>query len=556
MDGVSMTINIVGGLALFLFGMMVMAEGLQKVAGDRMRSVLSVMTTNRVAGVGTGMLVTAVIQSSSATTVMLVGFVNAGLMTLSQSIGVIMGANIGTTMTAWLVAILGFKVDVAAMALPAVALGFIPRLFGARKLGDWGEVLIGFGVLFLGLDFMKEAVAELKDSPEIISWIAGCRADSLLPRLAAMSVGLVVTCIIQSSSAAMAVTMTMAAEGIIDLPTACALALGQNIGTTITANLAAIGTSRVAKQSARAHFLFNALGSIWPILLFSPFMVFIDAIVPGVIAGEPSKLQIATFLAAFHTAFNVANTVVFLPFTKQLAWLSTKLVWGARAEGGDHLVYLDPKLVSSPPMALHAARSELKRMIEEVESMLSKVRQLIASPDKKMGRIADEILASEQVVDMLEREISEYLVSVTRMDTSLEQSHEIAGIIHAVSDVERMGDHCESLLKLARRRYDNKLEFSESASKELADLGERAQDFLGLIREHMFVSSERIMVKAREFEDSIDEMRKRARDGHIRRLNEQECSVNVGLVYIDMLTSFEKIGDHSFNVAQMLAGER
>jgi phosphate:Na+ symporter len=555
MDVTGMVITAIGGLALFLFGMMVMAEGLQKVAGERMRSVLSLMTTNRVAGVGTGLLVTAVIQSSSATTVMLVGFVNAGLMTLSQSIGVIMGANIGTTMTAWLVAILGFKVDVAAMALPAVALGFLPRLLGARRLADWGEVLVGFGVLFLGLDFMKEAVAEIKDSPEIIAWIAGCRADTLLPRLVAVGVGMAVTFIIQSSSAAMAITMTMAAEGVIDLPTACALALGQNIGTTITANLAAMGTSTTAKQSARAHFLFNAIGSIWPILLFAPFMAVIDSVVPGALAGEPSKLQLASFLATFHTAFNVANTIFFLPFTRQLAWLSTKLVWGRRTES-EHLRYLDPKLVGSPPMALHAARSELKRMIEEVESMLCKVRKLIASPTRKMGAVADEIIASEQVVDMLEREISEYLVSVTRMDTSFEQSHEITGILHAVSDVERMGDHCESLLKLARRRYDNKLEFSEHAMEELEALGERAQGFLGLIKEHLFVASEQIMPEARKFEDSIDEMRKRAREGHIRRLNERECSVNVGLVYIDMLTSFEKIGDHAYNVAEMIGGER
>ena len=555
MDVTSMVITAGGGLALFLFGMKVMSEGLQKVAGDRMRSVLSAMTSNRFAGVGTGLVVTSVVQSSSATTVMLVGFVNAGLITLPQSIGVIMGANIGTTVTGWLVAVVGFKVQITAMALPAIAIGFFPKLLGMRRLSDWGEVLVGFGVLFLGLDFMKDAVGVLKDSPEVIAWIAGCRADALSWRLIAVGVGMVVTFIIQSSSAAMAVTMTMAAEGIIDLPTACALALGQNIGTTITANLAAIGTSIAAKQSARAHLLFNVLGSIWPIVLFTPFMALMEHVVPGALHGDPSKAVIASYLAAFHTAFNVSNTVIFLPFTRQLAWISTKLVLSSKQEGA-HLKFLDPKLMNSPPMALHAARNEMKRMLEEVEGMLARVMELISSPDKKLGKVADQILASEQVVDLLEKEISEYLVPVTRMDTSYEQGQEIAGILNAVSDIERMGDHCEALLKLTRKRYDKKLPLTEAAMKDLLELGVRVQDFIDLLKENMFGAKHDLMARAREIEDSIDDMRKRIRKGHIARLNQQECNVSQGLIYIDMLTSFEKMGDHSFNVAQMLAGER
>ncbi len=555
MDITSMAVSAIGGLALFLFGMKVMSEGLQKVAGDRMRAVLSAMTSNRLAGVGTGLLVTAVVQSSSATTVMLVGFVNAGLINVTQSIGVIMGANVGTTVTAWLVAVVGFKVHISFMALPAIALGFFPRLFGFRKLADWGEVILGFGVLFLGLDFMKDAVADLREAPEVLAWIAQCRADAFGWRMIAVGVGMIVTFIIQSSSAAMAVTMTMAAEGIIDLPTACALAVGQNIGTTITANLASIGTSAAAKQSARAHMLFNIIGSIWPIILLGPFMGLIDLVVPGALKGEPSQALLASYLAAFHTAFNVVNTLIFLPFTRQLAWLSKKLVWDKGTEEA-HLRFLDPNLMNSPPMALHAARSELLRMLEIVESMLINVRKLIASPDKKMSKVADEILASEQIVDMLEREISVYLVPVTRMDISFRQSQEVGGIINAVSDIERMGDHCEALLKLARRRYDKKLAPTEEAVKELNEIGDRVQGFLALLRENMFASSDLPMDKAHEFENSIDDMRKRSRKGHVARLNKQECSVNQGLIHIDMLTSFEKIGDHAFNVAQMLAGER
>ncbi len=552
MDYTGMTINTLGGLAMFLFGMKVMSEGLQKVAGEKMRHVLSAMTSNRFVGVGTGVVVTSVIQSSSATTVMLVGFVHAGLITVSQSVGVIMGANIGTTFTGWLVAIVGFKLKITAMALPAITIGFIPRFIGNRKLADWGEVLIGFGLLFLGLNYMKEAVESLGESKEIIDWMATCRADTVIARLGAVAVGMIVTFVIQSSSAAMAVIMTLAVGGM-PVDTACALALGTNIGTTITSNLAAIGTSVSAKRAARVHLLFNVVGSIWPIVLFVPFLAFVDLFIDR--SGSMDKATIAVYLAVFHTLFNIISTVAFIPFTKQLAWLSQKLVFGG-AEKNVALKFLDPKVMNSPPMALHAARAELLRMIDEVESMLIKVLKVVSSPDKKMGKVADEVLATEEIVDILEKEISEYLVSVTRLETSLEQSHEITGILHAVSDVERMGDHCESLLRLAKRRYDKKLPLGDRAIKELNEIGARVKEFMDLIRENMTEPKPTLMADARRLEDSINEMRRQMRKAHVIRLNEGSCKVDSGLVFIDMLTSFEKMGDHAFNVAEMLAGER
>jgi phosphate:Na+ symporter len=480
------TVTVVGGLAIFLFGMQLMSEGLQKVAGPKMRSVLSAMTGNRFSGVGTGFLVTSAIQSSSATTVMLVGFVNAGLITLTQSIGVVMGANIGTTMTAWLVALLGFKVKIAAMALPAIAIGFFPRLFGARRMAEWAEVLLGFGVLFLGLDFMKDSLSALKESPTIISWMASTRADVLGWRLAAVGVGTVVTLIVQSSSATMAITMTLAAQGMIDLPTACALCLGENIGTTVTANIAALGASTTAKRTARSHFLFNIFGVTWAVLLFGPFLGLIDSLVPGnaLTAGGASQAEIAATLAAFHTSFNVINTGLFLPFANQLAWLATKMV---RDKKGAERTYglLDSKLMTSPPMALHAARAEIKRMIEEVESMLGRILMLVSSPGKKLGAIADAIRASEEKVDILQKEITEYLVSIIELETSKKQSHEINGLLHAVSDVERMGDHCENMLKLLTRRYDRKLEFSEQAAKEITEIGDKVAEFLAMLKKNL-----------------------------------------------------------------------
>ncbi len=571
-DYFNMIVGIAGGLALFLYGMKVMSEGLQKGAGEKMRSVLSAMTTNRVAGVGTGFVVTSVIQSSSATTVMLVGFVNAGLITLHQSIGVIMGANIGTTATAWLVAIFGFKIKIAMMALPAIILGFIPKFTGPRKLSEWGDVLIGFGILFIGLGFMKEAVAVLKTAPQIETWIAAyCSADTVLSRFVPLFVGMLFTFVVQSSSAAMAVTMTMAAQGLIDGHTACALALGQNIGTTITANLAAIGTSTAARQAARAHFLFNFIGSLWPILLFTPFLGVLDNFFPNVggeitaeagtdaynVAVAAATVSITFYLATFHTLFNIINTVLFLPFSNQLAWISTKMVPQRKGKKEEtHLRFLDPKIIDSPPMALHAARSELNRMLNEVELMFSQVIKLVAHPNDRMGEVAEDIKKREDVVDLLEKEISEYLVPVTRLKLSMKQSHEVGGILQCVSDIERMGDHCENLLKLARKRYRKKLPFSSEAMNDIIAIGTVVKNFIIMLQAHIFDSTGEIMLQADEYDKKISALRKKIRKGHIRRLNTQDCTVQQGLIYIDMLTSFQRIGDHAYNVAEVFAGER
>jgi phosphate:Na+ symporter len=557
MSTTEMVIQIVGGLALFLFGMKIMSEGLQKVAGQRLRQTLSVMTGNRFRGVGTGVLITSAIQSSSATTVMLVSFVSAGLLTLTQSVGVIMGANIGTTVTGWLVALLGFRIKIAAMALPAIAIGFFLRFFGPRRPTDWGGVIIGFGLLFLGLDFMKNAVGVLKDSPTILDWMANANAQGFGGLLLALLVGSLVTVIIQSSSATMAITMTLAAQGMIDVPTACALILGENIGTTITANIAAIGATPSAKRTARAHFLFNVIGAVWMILLFRPFLLLVDWIVPGEALGSGVVATAAAdHMAAFHTMFNLTNTALFLPLAGALAWIARRMV--KTPPGGERfrLKYLDTKLVPAAPLAIQATRNELLRMLEEVESMLDRVMLLISSPDKKMGKTAEGIMASEETVDMLEKELTEYLVNVGRHSISREQSHEITGIINAVSDLERMGDHCESLLKLAQRKYDNKYTFSWHAIKDILEIGAKVKEFIELIKPHVVKPGESFMPKANQIEDLIDQMNVRMRQAHVARLNEGACDVSPGLIFIDMLTSFEKIGDHSYNIAQMLSGER
>ncbi|MBW1811467.1 MAG: Na/Pi cotransporter family protein [Deltaproteobacteria bacterium] len=559
MSTTSMVVNICGGLALFLLGMKTMSEGLQKVAGQRLRQTLMVMTRSRLRGVGTGVMITSAIQSSSATTVMLVGFVHAGLLNLTQAVGVIMGANIGTTVTGWLVAILGFRIDITTMALPAIAVGFFIRFFGSRKLTNWSDVLVGFGLLFLGLDFMKTAVEGLRESATIMSWMSTVSAHTFLGRMIAVGVGTIVTFVIQSSSATMAITMTLAAQGIIDLPTACALILGENIGTTITANIASLGTSSAARRTARAHFLFNIFGAIWVMIIFIPFLNLVDLIVPGQALGQtggPSTSVTADHLAGFHTTFNIINTLIFLPLAGKLAWLATRMVASSAEDDRASLKYLDTKLVPTSPLAIQAARNELERMFSEVEIMFDKVIEIIFSPHKKMGKIALAVQRSENIVDMLEKEITEYLVSTSRHDISREQSHEIAGILQAVSDIERMGDHCESLLNLAIKKYEMNLPFSDEAQAQIKEISSKVKEFIDLIKPYIIRPTKNFMEQANKVENAIDSLEKKMRADHVERLNERKCTVQSGLVFIDMLTSFEKMGDHSYNVAQMLSGVR
>lgn len=558
MSSTQMVITILGGLAVFLYGMVVMSEGLQKVAGPKMRKTLSVMTGNRFSGVLTGALITSVIQSSSATTVMLVSFVHAGLISLTQSIGVIMGANIGTTMTAWLVAILGFKIKITAMALPAVALGFFVRFFKNEKLTEWGQFLIGFGILFLGLDFMKDAVSDLNGSQSLLSWVSTARADALGWRLLTVGIGGAVTVIVQSSSATMAITMTLAAQGIIGLDTACALCIGENIGTTITANLAAIGTSTTAKRTAFAHFAFNSIGALWAICLFNPFFDLVNMMAPGKFGEEGvlSQVAIATRLAAFHTMFNLVNTALLLPFVNQIAWIATKMRRQAEHEIKPGLRFIDPTFVGMPATAIHAGRSEFGRMVGETESMLGRVLMLISSPKKKLGAIADAVNASEEVVDSLEKEITAYLVSVSQLEVSDAESREIAGIINAAHDVERIGDHCEVILRLLRRIHDEKIAFGDDAIQQALDIGQHAQRFLQLIHANVLNPTASLMDEARSIELIIDGKRDELRTGHIARLREGTGQVDGELVFIDMVTSFEKMGDHAYNVAQVLAGQK
>ncbi|MGV7928874.1 MAG: Na/Pi cotransporter family protein [Spirochaetota bacterium] len=562
MNGFSISVTIFGGLGLFLFGMKIMSESLQMAAGDRMKSILSTVTNRRIAGVFTGFIITSIIQSSSATTVMLVSFVSAGLITLQQSVGIIFGANIGTTVTGWLVAIFGFKVQIAAFALPAIGIGFFIRFLNNEKLQQYGEVLLGFGVLFLGLDVMSGAVKDLRGSEGVMSFMAGYIASSTPRVVLVVGIGTAITMLLQSSSATMAMTMTLAAHGLIDFQTACALILGENIGTTITANIAAVGASSDAKRAARIHLLFNLFGVCWVVTVFHLFFVpMVDYIVPGdpYTADHAARsMAVASHLAAFHTVFNICNTIVFFPFAGVLVKLATRMVPAGRGEDPDafHLKYISTSLVSTPSININQARLEIRHMAQVVLEMFDMVMDVFHKPTDKLGTVVEEVGRKENVVDRLEKDISDFLVRVSQQNLSQEQSQSISAMLHMVNEMERMGDHCESLLRYTRRKYDGRIEFTEQAMKEIGEIAGKVREFIVLLRDNLMTDRADILPRAKVLEDRIDELRRDLKKGHVQRLNQGLCDVPSGLIFIDMLTSFEKIGDHAFNVAEGIAGER
>ncbi|MDW7645773.1 MAG: Na/Pi cotransporter family protein [Desulfuromonadales bacterium] len=548
-----------GGLGLFLFGMKIMSEGLQKVAGDKMRKILSALTANRFISTLVGLSVTAIIQSSSATTVMVVGFVNAGLMSLYQAIGVVLGANIGTTITAQLIA---FKIT--AYALPAIGAGAALKLFSRnRKWVYAGEILLGFGILFFGLATMKEAFDPVKTSVEFRDMFLLVGDHYLLGVL----IGAVLTIIVQSSTATLGITLALATSGIISFEASVVLILGENIGTTITANLAAIGTNLAARRTALAHFLFNLIGVAYMVAFLPIFMNLVDMITPGAADfvietqnqaanfGGPvgDKPFIARHIANTHTLFNIINTLIFLPMIGILAKLSTLLIRGKEVEMEYHLKYIDNRVLNTPPIALGQARAETRRMAQLTLEMLEgTVEFLVDNNDKRVPALEKK----EEAVDLLQREITDFLVALSQQSISQDSSKDIASLMHMVNDLERVGDHCENLWRLGLRRKGEKVTFSEIANAEIQEIGEKSKDFLSFTVQALERQDKTIQEKASFMEEEIDQLEETFRNNHIARLNTSECAVDPGLIFVDMLHNFEKIGDHTFNVTRAIIGQK
>ncbi|MBI9101946.1 MAG: Na/Pi cotransporter family protein [Spirochaetales bacterium] len=543
--------QIAGSLGLFLYGMNIMSDGIQKTAGEKLHSVLNFMTKNRVMAVITGFLITGLIQSSSATTVMAVSFVNAQLLTLTQSIGVIMGANIGTTVTGWIVALLGFKFKISAIAIPIIGIGM--PLFFSKKLGkkDLGQALIGFGILFLGLTLLKDSVPDIKAHPEILEFLSDYTGFGFGSFLIFVLVGTLLTVVVQSSSAAMAITLTMANAGWIDFGTAAAIVLGENIGTTVTAYLASIGTSVNARRASRAHLLFNVLGVVWMAILFKPFIGLVEMVVPGELTGPEG---IPARLAMFHTLFNVINTLIWIGFVNFLAKIVIKLVPDKEELESNkyEFKYISAGIQETPEINILNAKSEVSKMANIVKNMYTEYLQVFKNPDKKMGDKITLLKEQEDYTDQMQEQLSSYLVEVSRENLNESSALNVAMLMRTVNELESVGDSIYNLSLLAQRRYDKAIDLDPIAVEEILPYADRVTKFLDFITKHLDSPLSAVeMEKARKIERKIDKTRNTLNKSARKRLRDKG-NIKSELMIIDIVRHMEHIGDYLINIAESL----
>lgn len=565
MKGIILFLDLLGGLGVFLLGIKMMSDGLQKAAGDNLRKIISGATRNRFTATLSGMAATSIIQSSSATTVMVVGFASAGLLTLTQSLGVIFGANIGTTTTAWLISILGFKVDISVFAMPMIGIGFFSQFVKkwpvVRRIG---EAMLGFGLLFLGLSLIKGAIPDLQNSSAVVEWITKFRPDTFLSLLGAIGVGGILTVIFQSSSAVMALTLTCAAKGLIDYPTACALVLGENIGTTITANIAAIGAPLTAKRAALGHLMFNLIGVVWAVIFFNPLLDLVSLIVPGSTEGTAQEvllMSIPFHLSAFHTVFNVINTCIMLIFIKQFEKLIMLVIPLKKSEYNQtDLIYLKAGITSTPELFIEAARREIDRMAGIIETILSKnIHALKTDSDKLFERTVEDVHLKEKASDVLEYKINGFLENLAHEQLSRDMITEVMSLLDLTNYLEKMADHGDKIAVLLKKARGQK-SFDAKDYENLELIGLKVKKIVKEARLTILdysLNKEAAIKRALEREAELNEMRHNFREDKTARIFEQkQSSLSALTLYADILTSFEKIGDYALNIVETTTGLR
>lgn len=517
-----------GGLGLFIYGMRLMGEGLERAAGDQLKNLVEILTTNRLMGVFVGALVTAIIQSSGATTVIVVGLLNAGIMDLSQAVGVIMGANIGTTMTAQLIA---FKLS--NIALPAIGIGTGIFLFSKNKTRKFiGQVILGFGLLFFGMQTMETALKPLAELPQFIGFMTSFSKTPILGVLA----GFILTGLIQSSSATIGILQALASQGLVNLSIALPILFGDNIGSCVTALLSSIGTNINARRAALFHLLFNIIGTII-FLLMLPLVQMVVALT----SSDPVR-QIANA----HTFFNVVNTVIQFPFAFLLVKLINYIIPGEPEVIERGLKYIDDRLLETPSLALVQVKKEIARMGSLALETLKDSIDTFLKYDEKKDKLARE---KETVINELARETTRYLALLSRTALPVDEYNSITYFISAVNDMERVGDHAMNILELAEFREEHKLPFSQDAINELLEIAAKVQETFDLAIYSFLHWDEESAKKILANEEEIDSMEKILRSNHIKRLNEGTCNPSSGVIFLDMLSNFERVGDHSFNIA-------
>jgi len=542
--------EILGSLGMFLFGMKVMSEALQKLSGDKLRSMMRTMTQNRFMGVTTGFLVTCLVQSSSASTVMMVSFVNAGLLTVVEAIGMIMGANLGTTTTFWIVSVLGFKFSLSAIALPIIGVA-MPFLFSRKSmLRDTGEFLVGFGLLFLGLVFLKDAVPDIKGNPEALEFIRSYTNNGIWSVLFFFAFGTVLTIIVQSSSVAGAITITMAAQGWIDFPTAAAIILGENVGTTITANLAALSANANAKRAALAHFIFNIIGVIWAILLFKPLTQLVDYLMPGD-ALDPANIPF--HLAAFHTGFNLLNTALVIGFVGYLGKFVSGFIKDQKTNLGDHVRFSSSIIPKTGELNLAEAEEQVQKMNQLTHDLVSGFVELYENPGEKMGDRVKALKQLEKDCDQMATDTTTYLLQCSAGSVSDSSMAKISSLLRVVAELEDMCDRGYRLVLLAERRHRKKRELPVETQVQVRQFGDivlRFVDFTATCLRQGVKTSD--METAYQLENFIDQFRKNLRKESIQRMRQSGDLIKAEMLYIDILNNMEAIGNHLLNVLQAL----
>jgi len=535
-----MIFNLIGGLGLFFLGMKTMTESLKKVAGEKLKNTLGIITKRPIFGLLLGTAVTCLIQSSSATTVITVGFVNAGLLNLRQAISIILGANIGTTLTAWLVSFFAlFKIT--NYALPAVGIGFLLTALGkTQKMKVWGMFILGFGLLFTGLGFIKDGFHPLKDSEAVKNFILTFGRYPLLGILA----GVLITILFQSSSATIAIVQVIAFSGLMDFNTAVPIILGDNIGTTITAKLAAIGAGKAARQSANAHGLLNVLGVCY--MLVPVYFGWYSNLIKWIIPGPITHANIMMHIAMAHTVFNVINSFfVFLPLIKLLEKLTVKLTL-KKGEEIEAPIHLEPHLLDTPSVAIEQSIREILRMMENARINLN--RSYRSFFEAKLT-LRGNILRTEETLSNFQREIIGYLTRIFQGNLARPEAEEIPVLIHFVNDVERIGDHAVNILELAEQRVEKGLKFSHEAEDDIRDLFYLSNE---MFEETMVALEKNRKENAREalrIEKQINKLQMELREKHIRRLKAGLYDINAGVLFIDFVDNIEKVGDHLSNIA-------
>ena len=541
-------------LGLFLYGMKIMSEGLQKFAGDSLRRILTAMTTNRVTGVLTGVLITALIQSSSATTVMVVSFVNAGLLTLTQSIGVIMGANIGTTVTAWLISALGFKVDIAAFSLPLLAFG-IPLLFsGKSSRKSVGEFIFGFSFLFMGLQALKANAPDLGANPEMLAFVQNYADMGFFSIILFLFIGAILTMIVQASAATMAITLIMCANGWIDYQLGVALVLGENIGTTITANLAALTGNTQARRAALAHLAFNIFGVIWVLILFYPFTNAVSWFVTNVMRISDPSVAVSFKLAAFHTAFNISNTFVMIWFVGLIEKTVCFLIKGKKDEDEEYrLRYITGGMLSTAELSILQARKEITLFAERTGRMLDMVKALFYEKNEDAFlKTYSRVEKYESISDRMEIEIANYLTCVAEGRLSSEGKEEIRIMLRAVSEIESIADSCNNMARSIKRRNEFKSIFTDEQNHnvdQMLALTEKAlHRMIEILKKSELVRDD--VNPSYNIENEINNYRNQLKIHNVEDINNKKYQYQDGVYYMDIIGEAEKLGDYVLNVVQ------